>query len=73
MSAIPYGQTRTYGELATELGSGSRAVANACGRNTIPIIIPCHRVVAAGGKLGGYSGDGGVETKKQLLNIEALL
>ena len=42
-------------------------------RNTIPIIIPCHRVVAAGGKLGGYSGDGGVETKKQLLNIEALL
>lgn len=73
MSAIPYGQTRTYGELATELGSGSRAVANACGRNTIPIIIPCHRVVAARGKLGGYSGDGGVETKKQLLNIEALL
>tara|TARA_R110002110_G_scaffold109418_18_gene272982 strand:- start:4845 stop:5303 length:459 start_codon:yes stop_codon:yes gene_type:complete len=73
MSAIPYGQTRTYGDLAAELGSGSRAVANACGRNTIPIIIPCHRVVAAGGKLGGYSGDGGVETKKQLLNIEALL
>ncbi|MEQ8709297.1 MAG: methylated-DNA--[protein]-cysteine S-methyltransferase [Rhodospirillales bacterium] len=73
MSAIPYGRTRTYGELAAELGSGSRAVANACGRNCIPIIIPCHRVVAAGGKLGGYSGDGGVETKKQLLNIEALL
>jgi methylated-DNA-[protein]-cysteine S-methyltransferase len=48
-------------------------VANACGRNPLPIILPCHRVVAAGGKLGGYSGDGGVETKKQLLNLEAAI
>lgn len=73
MAAIPFGTTRTYGEIAAEMESFSRAVANACGRNPLPIILPCHRVVAAGGKLGGYSGDGGVETKKQLLNLEAVI
>jgi methylated-DNA-[protein]-cysteine S-methyltransferase len=73
MGAIPYGATLTYGEIATQTGSFSRAVANACGCNPLPIILPCHRVVASGGKLGGYSGDGGVETKKQLLNLEATI
>ena len=73
MARIPFGRTITYGELAADTGSGSRAVANACGRNPLPIILPCHRVVAAGGKLGGYSGDGGAETKKQLLNLEATI
>lgn len=73
MAAIPFGATRTYGEIAAEIGSFSRAVANACGRNPLPVILPCHRVVAVGGKLGGYSGDGGVETKKQLLNLEAVI
>lgn len=69
MQAIPYGEARTYGEIAKWLRSAARAVGVACGRNPIPIIIPCHRVVAAGG-LGGYSGDGGVDTKQWLLELE---
>jgi len=51
---IPSGKTRTYGELAASIGSGARAVGAACGSNPIPIIVPCHRVVAAGGRLGGF-------------------
>ena len=53
IAAIPVGQTRRYGELAAELGSVARAVGQACGNNPLPIVIPCHRVVAAGG-LGGF-------------------
>ncbi len=70
LSRIPYGETRTYGDVARALASGARAVGTACGRNPIPIIIPCHRVLGAGGALGGYSGDGGPETKQALLNLE---
>lgn len=70
---IPYGQTRTYGDLAKESGASARSVGTACGANPIPIIIPCHRVLAAGGKIGGYSGDGGVETKVRLLRLEGAL
>lgn len=70
--AIPYGKMRTYGELAKELGSASQAVGQACGANPLPIIVPCHRVVAAGGKLGGFSGGDGATTKKKLLNHEAV-
>ncbi len=62
MQAIPYGETRTYGDLAHTTDSGPRAVGRACGRNPIPIVIPCHRVLSRGG-LGGYSGDGGLATK----------
>jgi methylated-DNA-[protein]-cysteine S-methyltransferase len=69
MQAIPYGQTRTYGELAHLTDSGPRAVGRACGSNPIPIVIPCHRVLAKGG-LGGYSGEGGLATKQRLLTIE---
>lgn len=72
MQAIPYGQTQTYGELAQRLGGIARAVGLACGANPIPILIPCHRVVAQAG-LGGYSGDGGVETKVALLRLEGVL
>ena len=72
MIAIPYGEMRTYGELAEELGSASQAVGQACGANPIPIIVPCHRVVASGGKLGGFSGGDGAPTKKKLLNHEAV-
>ena len=72
MCAIPYGQTRTYGELAERAGGVARAVGMACGANPIPILIPCHRVVAQNG-LGGYSGDGGVETKVALLRLEGAL
>lgn len=71
MQAIPYGQTRTYGEIAARLGASPQAVGNACGANPLPIIIPCHRVIAAGGRLGGYSGAGGTETKSRLLALEA--
>jgi methylated-DNA-[protein]-cysteine S-methyltransferase len=72
MSAIPYGATLTYGGLAEQSGGGARAVGLACGANPIPILIPCHRVVAARG-LGGYSGEGGVETKIALLRLEGAL
>ena len=69
---IPYGETRTYKELARAIGrpKSSRAVANACGKNPYAPDIPCHRVIRSDGKLGGYSGKGGVKTKKQLLKLE---
>ncbi len=70
MSAIPFGETLTYGDIAKLTGNSAQAVGNACGANPIPIIIPCHRVMGAGGKLVGFSGAGGVETKVQLLRLE---
>lgn len=70
MSAIPYGETLTYGDIAKLTGNSAQAVGNACGANPIPIIIPCHRVMGAGGKLVGFSGAGGVETKVHLLRLE---
>ena len=69
MSAIPYGRTRTYGDIARDLGTYGQPVGQACGANPIPVIIPCHRVLSATG-LGGYSGQGGVETKIALLKLE---
>lgn len=69
MSAIPFGDTRTYGEIARDLGCPAQAVGGACGGNPIPIIIPCHRVMGARG-LTGFSGKGGVETKVALLRHE---
>ena len=66
---IPYGATRTYAEIAGVAGGGSRSVGGANGANPIPILIPCHRVVAAGG-IGGYSGHEGLETKRRLLRLE---
>jgi methylated-DNA-[protein]-cysteine S-methyltransferase len=67
---IPYGETRSYGWLASKLGQpgAARAVGQALGRNPLPIIVPCHRVVAGDGGLGGYSG--GIEVKKWLLKLE---
>lgn len=70
MCAIPFGDVRTYGAIAAEIGSAPRAVGTACGRNPIPVIIPCHRIVAAGRRLGGYSGRGGGATKQALLRLE---
>tara|TARA_B100000003_G_scaffold184725_1_gene178544 strand:+ start:291 stop:566 length:276 start_codon:yes stop_codon:yes gene_type:complete len=72
ISKIPFGETRTYKDLAIAIGkpNSSRAVANACGKNPYPIIIPCHRVIRSDGKLGGYSGVGGVKKKKELLKLE---
>ena len=70
--AIPPGATLTYGEIAERLGDKllARAVGQALGENPIPLIVPCHRVLAAGGKTGGFSAPGGVVTKLQLLTIE---
>jgi methylated-DNA-[protein]-cysteine S-methyltransferase len=70
MRAIPPGSTRSYGDLARELGSAARAVGQACGANPIPILIPCHRVTGAGGRLGGFSGGEGTATKRWLLEHE---
>jgi O-6-methylguanine DNA methyltransferase len=69
---IPAGRTRSYGELATEIRrpTASRAVGQALGRNPIPLIIPCHRVLASGRKPGGFSAHGGVATKAKILRIE---
>ncbi|SEP81614.1 methylated-DNA-[protein]-cysteine S-methyltransferase [Loktanella sp. DSM 29012] len=67
--AIPFGQTRTYGELARDLGVSAQAVGQACGANPVPILIPCHRVLGAGG-LGGFSGPRGIEDKVALLRHE---
>jgi methylated-DNA-[protein]-cysteine S-methyltransferase len=72
MRRIPYGKTQCYGDLAAAIGSAARAVGGACGRNPIPIVIPCHRVLAKTG-LGGYSGQGGLATKQTLLSLEGAL
>jgi methylated-DNA-[protein]-cysteine S-methyltransferase len=73
MRNIPYGETATYGGMAMALGSGPRAIGMACGRNPIPIITPCHRVLGAGGKEGGFSGGRGLPTKRQLLALEGVV
>lgn len=70
---IPAGQTRTYGQLAARAGRprAARAVGSAMARNRWPLIIPCHRVLGSDGRLTGYSGTGGIETKRRLLGLEA--
>lgn len=70
MSRIPYGRTRTYGAMAWRVDGVAQAVGQACGANPIPIIIPCHRVVAGGGRLGGFSGGRGAASKRALLTLE---
>ncbi len=72
MQKIAFGDYQTYGALAAAIGSSPRAVGTACGRNPIPIIIPCHRVLASGGKIGGYSGGAGPATKRDLLSLEGV-
>ena len=71
---IGWGQTTTYGDLARHAGSpgAARAVGQALGRNPIPIIIPCHRILASGGKVGGFSAHGGATTKERLLALEGV-
>ncbi|MFC7165410.1 methylated-DNA--[protein]-cysteine S-methyltransferase [Halospeciosus flavus] len=69
MAAIPYGETRTYGDLADDLDTGAVAVGQACGSNPTPMVVPCHRVVGAD-SLGGFSAAGGVEAKRALLDLE---
>ncbi|MDY0162721.1 methylated-DNA--[protein]-cysteine S-methyltransferase [Desulfobotulus sp.] len=71
LQAIPYGETRSYGEVALALGQSgaARAVGRANGKNPLPVFIPCHRVILAGGGLGGYSS--GLARKRLLLDLEA--
>ncbi|MEO7743795.1 MAG: methylated-DNA--[protein]-cysteine S-methyltransferase [Usitatibacter sp.] len=77
MQRIPAGKVRTYGELARELGSSARAVGGACGANPIPLVVPCHRIIAANGGIGGFMGasDEGFELaiKRWLLGHEGAL
>ena len=74
ISKIPKGKVKTYKELARSIRKpkASRAVANACGKNPFPIKIPCHRVIRSDGRLGGYSGKGGIKTKRKLLRSEGV-
>lgn len=72
LRSVPWGETTTYGELARWIGDAgaARAIGQAMGRNPVPIIIPCHRVLASGGALGGFSAPGGRTTKQRLLELE---
>ncbi|WP_137287462.1 methylated-DNA--[protein]-cysteine S-methyltransferase [Halorussus salinisoli] len=69
MQAIPYGETRTYGDLAEALDTAAVAVGQACGKNPVPVVVPCHRVVGTD-SLGGYSAGDGVALKRRLLELE---
>ena len=69
IASIPFGQTRTYGDIAKQLAVPAQVVGQACGQNPLPILVPCHRVMGAKG-LTGYSGAGGIETKVALLRHE---
>ena len=73
MADIPFGETRSYGELAEALETAPIAVGGACGRNPVPLLVPCHRVVAADGSLRGYSAPGGLPLKRRLLDHERRL
>jgi methylated-DNA-[protein]-cysteine S-methyltransferase len=70
---IPPGETLSYGDIARRVGApgAARAVGQALGRNPFPIVVPCHRVLAAGGRIGGFSAQGGVATKRRMLAIES--
>lgn len=70
---IPYGETRSYKDIAIAIGKPNsyRAVANACAKNPIPIVRPCHRVIRSDGKIGGYSAKGGIVLKRALLRCES--
>ncbi len=74
LPTISFGQVTTYQKAAASIGNpkGARAVGNACGRNPFPLLIPCHRVLAAGNRLGGYTGTGGTSLKERLLKFEGV-
>tara|TARA_B100000470_G_C19447479_1_gene240090 strand:+ start:28 stop:300 length:273 start_codon:yes stop_codon:yes gene_type:complete len=71
---IPRGEVVTYSQIAEKIGhpKSARAVANACGANPNPIVVPCHRVIRSDGELGGYSGPGGIKQKRELLENEGI-
>ena len=74
LKKIPRGKVKTYSQIAKAIGKplAARAVANAIGKNPCPPMIPCHRVIRSDGSLGGYSGKGGIKTKKMLLKKEGI-
>ena len=69
---IPFGETKSYKDIAINIGkpNASRAVANACGQNPLPVFRPCHRVICSNGNIGGYSAPGGAQEKIRLLKVE---
>ena len=67
---IPYGETKSYGEIAKAVKTSPRYVGNVCGQNKHILIVPCHRVIRTDGSLGGFSSRGGLSLKKRLLNME---
>ena len=71
---IPRGEVIAYSQIAKNIGhpKAARAVANACGANPNPIVVPCHRVIRSDGELGGYSGPGGIKQKRELLENEGI-
>ena len=72
LSNIPYGLTKSYGEVAAKVKTSPRYVGNVCGQNQHVLVIPCHRVIRSDGKLGGFSGIGGVKLKKKLIDLEKM-
>ena len=70
LSKIKYGTVSSYGQIAKKVGTSPRYVGNVCGQNKLLLIIPCHRVIRSDGKLGGFSGRGGINLKKRLLKLE---
>ena len=73
LKKIPYGKTKSYGEISKKLKTSPRYVGNVCGQNRHLLVIPCHRVIRSNGKLGGFSGTGGIDTKKKLLKFEGAI
>lgn len=73
IAKIPFGETRSYAQIAAAVGSHPRPVGGATGKNPLPIIIPCHRVMGANGALTGFSAEGGIATKKKFLQFEGIM
>ena len=72
LNKIPYGQTRSYGQIAKKVNSSPRYVGRVCSENKHLILIPCHRVIRSDGSLGGFSAKGGIKLKEKLINMESL-
>ena len=72
LTKIPYGKTKSYGEIAKKVKTSPRYVGNVCGQNQHLLAIPCHRVIRGDGDLGGFSGAGGIKTKRKLLELELI-
>ena len=72
LSKIPYGSTKSYGEVAAKVKTSPRYVGNVCGQNQYLLVIPCHRVIRSDGNLGGFSARGGVKLKKKILDLEKI-